>query len=371
MKKNDETTPAEAGPLYDCIIIGAGPGGLQAAIYLGRFNRKALLIDRGGGRTRHAKYIENFLTQKSVSGNELIDLGLEQARSFNVRTEQGLVTEVVKGDHFDVTTKDTAFRAKFVIVSSGVYDNFPSIDGIYKFLGSGFYTCVDCDGYKTTRKKLLVIGNSINTVRLALGMREMYTDDVTLLLYFYGPPDDYKEELADQGIALIKGEPARIIGEERIEAVELKDGRRLPCEAVMSNFGYKLNDSFLKGLNLKRDTENFKFVTNRYYESSLPGLYVVGPLNTGNDQVVIAAGEGAVAPIARLKRAGNPRSSTPLSAPWKEILDYPPSFCIIHVLSAREGAERTHHADRFRSRCRMDRAQEHPGSRSEEHTSEL
>jgi thioredoxin reductase (NADPH) len=302
MKKDDETTPAGPGTVFDCIIIGAGPGGLQAAIYLGRFNRKVLLIDRGGGRTRHAKQIENFLTRKAISGNELIDLGLEQARSFNVRIEQGLVTGMAKGELFDVTTKDAAFRAKFVIVSSGVSDNFPSIDGVYKFLGSGFYTCVDCDGHKTTGKKLLVIGNSIQTVRLALGMREMFTDDLTLLLYFYGPPDDYKEELSDQGIALIKGEPARIIGEERIEAVELKDGRRIPCEAVMSNFGYKLNDSFLKGLNLKRDGENFKFVTNHYYESSLSGLYLVGPLNTGNDQVVIAAGEGAVAAIDVNKR---------------------------------------------------------------------
>jgi thioredoxin reductase (NADPH) len=300
MKKNNGE--GEGLRVHDCIVIGAGPGGLQAAIYLGRYNRDVLLIDRGGGRTRHAKHIENFLTQKAISGNELIELGLEQARNFNVLTEKGLVTEVAKGERFEVTTKDTAFRAKFVIVSSGVNDNLPSIDGVYKFLGTGFYTCVDCDGYKTTKKKLLIIGNSIQTVRLALGMREMYTDDVTLLLYFYNPPEDYREELADRHINFIQGEPVRILGEERIEAVELKDGLKIPCEAVMSNFGYKLNDSFLKGLNLKRDSENFKFVTNRYYESSLSGLYIVGPLNTGHDQVVIAAGEGAVAAIDINKR---------------------------------------------------------------------
>jgi thioredoxin reductase len=84
--------------------------------------------------------------------------------------------------------------------------------------------------------------------------------------------------------------------------VELKDGRQIPCEVIMSNFGYKLNDPFLKELNLKRDGENFKYVTNRYYESTLNGLYIVGPLNTGNDQVVIAAGEGAVAAIDINKR---------------------------------------------------------------------
>ncbi len=291
--------------VYDCIIIGAGPGGLQAAVYIGRFNRKVLLIDRGGGRTMHAKSIENFLTQKAVSGKELISLGMEQARSFGVRIETGTVASVIKKDVFEAATKESAYLSRFVIVSSGVSDNIPPIEGAHRFLGRGFYTCVDCDGYKTTKKKLLIIGNSIQTVRLAFGMKEMYTDDITLCLYFYEPPDDYKEELVEQGITLVKGEPVRIDGDDRIEAVKMKDGERIPCEAIMSNFGFKLNDGFLKGLDLRRDALHFKYVTSQYYESSLTGLYIVGPLNTGNDQVVIAAGEGAVAAIDINKRLMN------------------------------------------------------------------
>src|SRR5512143_3424747 len=87
--------------IYDCVIIGAGPGGLQAAIYLGRYNRNVLLIDRGGGRTWHAKHIENFLTQKAISGSQIIQAGMEQARSFNVRIEKGLVTGVLKKEYFE------------------------------------------------------------------------------------------------------------------------------------------------------------------------------------------------------------------------------------------------------------------------------
>src|SRR5512141_2457616 len=78
--------------LFDCIIIGAGPGGLQAAIYLGRYNRKVILLDRGGGRTWHARHIENFLTQKSISGSDIIRLGIDQARSFNVTVKRAEVT---------------------------------------------------------------------------------------------------------------------------------------------------------------------------------------------------------------------------------------------------------------------------------------
>jgi thioredoxin reductase len=70
----------------------------------------------------------------------------------------------------------------------------------------------------------------------------------------------------------------------------------------MSNFGFKLNDKFLSELPLKKDAKGFKYVVDHHYESSVSGLYIVGPLNTGNDQIVIAAGEGAVAAIDIKKR---------------------------------------------------------------------
>jgi thioredoxin reductase (NADPH) len=287
--------------IYDGIIIGAGPGGLQASVYLGRYNRKVLLIDRGGGRTSHAKSIENFLTQKAISGREMIRLGLEQARSFNVRIEKGTVTNIIKSQNFEVYAGEIIYHALFVIVSTGATENFPPIDQIYKFLGTGFYTCIDCDGYKTTGKKLVVIGNSIKTLHLAFGMKEMYTKDITVVLYNQTVPEEYMEELRDEDIRLITGRPVRILGQDKIEGIEMRDGQVVECEAIMSNFGFKLNDEFLSNLNLKRDRDNFKYITNSNYESSMDGLYIVGPL-TGNDQAIIAAGEGAIAAIDLKRR---------------------------------------------------------------------
>ncbi len=288
--------------LYDCIIIGAGPGGLQAAIYLGRYNRKVLLIDKGGGRTYHAKYIENFLTQKAISGKEIIEIGLEQAKSFNVKIERATVTKVLKNDYFEVYTGEKGYISKFVIVSSGVYDNLPPIDNLHKFLGISFFTCIDCDGYRTTNKKLVIIGNSLKSVHLALAMKEMFTKDITLVLYSDKVPEEYKEELKQESIKLIIGRPEMIVGEEKMEGLKMRDGTTIECEVIMSHFGYKLNDQFLSELNLRRDANNFKFIVNHNYESSLSGLYIVGPLNQGQDQVVIAAGEGAVAAIDIKKR---------------------------------------------------------------------
>ena len=291
--------------VHDCLIIGAGPGGLQAAIYLGRYNRDVILIDRGGGRTYHARAIENFLSQKVITGKEIIAIGMEQAGSFGVRIERARVTKVLKNEHFEVGTEKDVFYAKFVIVSSGGYDNLPPVENIFKFLGTSFFTCVDCDGYKTTGKKMIIIGNSINTVRLAFGMKEMFTKDITLILYFYDPPDDYKELLRKEGIILMKGRPGKIIGNETIEALELQDGRRVECEVIMSDFGLKLSDDFLSELPLKKDSRDFRYVVNHNFESSLDGLYIVGSVNTGHDQAIIAAGEGAVAAIEINKRLLN------------------------------------------------------------------
>ena len=287
--------------VYDCIVIGAGPGGLQAAIYLGRYNRKVLVLDRGGGRTTHAKHIENFLTQKVISGSEIIKLGMEQARSFNVEIQKGLVTKVLKQNLFEVYAGDLKYMSKFVLVSSGGTENLPSIENLNTFFGTSIFTCIDCDGYRTTGKKLVVIGNSLKTVHLVFGMKEMYTKDITLVLYYDKVPEAYKAELEEEGITLVIGRPVKVIGTEAIEALEMQGGKRIPCEVILSHFGYKLNDGFLSDLHLKRDSDNFKFITNRNYESSLSGLYIVGPL-AGDDQAVIAAGEGAIAAIDMKKR---------------------------------------------------------------------
>jgi thioredoxin reductase (NADPH) len=294
--------------IYDCIIIGAGPGGLQAAIYLGRYNRHVLVLDRGGGRTWHARRIENVLTHHEISGREIIEKGIEQAKNFKVHFERKRVVAVQKNEHFLVSTGDAVYRSRFVIAATGVYDLFPPIGNVHQFLGTSYFTCVDCDGYKTTNKKLVVIGNSLHAYRLTLTMRQRYTKDITFIPYQFNLPRSFVEELHVEGIALVQEKPIRISGKEAMEAIELEGGGRIPCEAIMAYFGFKLNDDYLKGLDLKQDAVRFKYVTSSVYESSSSGLYIVGPLNTGHDQVIIAAGEGAAAALDINKRL--------LDMPW-------------------------------------------------------
>lgn len=296
------SSPTSEARIFDCIVIGAGPGGVQAAIYLGRYNREVLLIDRGGGRTSHARLIENVLTHRLISGAEIIQRGLEQAAGFNVRIVTGLVTRVEKNDLFVVSLAGSAFQSRSVIVSTGVSDNFPPIERLHRFLGTSYLTCVDCDGYRTTHKKLIVTGDSLSAANLALAMKQMYTKDITFIPWQFSLPASWAEVLGEEGIRIVEARPVSIIGTVVMEGLELADGTRIPCEMIMASFGIRLNDDFLGALQLKKDAQNFKYVTNSVYESSLSGLYIVGPLNTGQDQVVIAAGEGATAAIDINKR---------------------------------------------------------------------
>jgi thioredoxin reductase (NADPH) len=282
---------------YDCIIIGAGPGGLQAAIHLARYNRRLILLDQGGGRTRHALHIENYLGLESISGKELVDTGIRQIKSFGVEFRREQVVSVRVENGFIVRTDKDRFQAPYAIVSSGAVENPPKIKGMNRFFGRTVFTCVDCDGYRTTGKKLVILGDALDAMRLAIAMKQMFTKDITLVLPAGLMPDDHAELLAEEGIVFLAGTPQEFIGEVGLAGVKLTDGQEVACEAVMLSYDYTLNDSCLFELALKREGNDNKLVTNHLCESSVENLFVLGALKAGKAQAIIAAGQGAMVGI--------------------------------------------------------------------------
>jgi len=282
----------------DCIVIGAGPGGLQACIHLGRYNFRVLLFHRPGGRTHHAKHIENYLGLRTVSGPDLLETGLAQAESFGVSVERSKVDRVeVREGHFEVQAAGKTYRSRFVIAASGARESLAPFKNLHRFFGTSYFTCMICDGYRTTNRKLLVIDRTINGVRLSVGMKQMFTDDVTFLAQGFSLSPQYAALLDDEGIGRVEGRPEELLGEETLEGVRLADGRIIPCEVILGWGGISLNDEYLEGLDLERDVEGFKIVTKGAGESSIPGLFVLGALRQGHSQAVISAGQGAEAAI--------------------------------------------------------------------------
>jgi thioredoxin reductase (NADPH) len=284
--------------LHDCIVIGAGPGGLQACIHLGRYNFRVMLFHTPGGRTGYAKHIENYLGLRLVSGPELLETGLSQVKSFGVAIENARVDRVTPRDgNFEVLAGGKTYRARFVIAASGAKETLAPFKNLHRFFGHSYYTCMICDGYRTTGKKLLIIDRTVNGVRLSVGMKQIYTKDVTFLAHGFKLAQVYRTLLEDEGITLVEGRPEELLGDTALEGVRMSDGSVIPCEVILGWGGISLNDEYLEGLDLERDADGFKIMTRGNGESSIPGLFVLGSLRTGHSQAIISAGQGAEAAI--------------------------------------------------------------------------
>jgi thioredoxin reductase (NADPH) len=282
---------------FDCIIIGAGPGGLQAAIHLARFNRRVLLLHRPGGRTAHARHIENFLGLPIVSGAELISIGLRQAEHFGVAVLRRQAIQVEVREGFAVEADEDMYHAPYVIAASGATENLPKIANLGRHFARNFHTCFICDGFRTMGKKTLVMGNSINSVRVSFAIQRLFSKDVSLLCVDFTMGEEDGELLKEEGIGVYQGVPHKLIGEKELEGVALSDGRIIPCQAIMAGFGMTPNDDYLKNLDLKRDAVGIHLITGSDCETSVSGLFALGALAEGHSQAIITAGQGAMAAI--------------------------------------------------------------------------
>jgi thioredoxin reductase (NADPH) len=298
MEREGSTGTGGAETPLDCIVIGAGPGGLQACIHLGRYNFRVMLFHRPGGRTYHAKHIENYLGLPAVTGPDLLETGLVQVKSFGVAVKRARVDRVTPGEgHFEVEAEGKSYRSRFVIAASGAKETLAPFKNIARFFGISYFTCMICDGYRTTGRKLLVIDRTVNGVRLSVGMKQLFTKDVTFLAHGFSPAPTYASLLNEEGVDLVEGRPEELLGDKTLEGVRLADGRVIPCEVIMGWGGISLNDEYLQGLSLERDVEGFKIAARGSGESSIPGLFVVGALRQGHSQAIISAGQGADAAI--------------------------------------------------------------------------
>jgi thioredoxin reductase len=257
-----------------------------------------MLFHTPGGRTCLAKHIENYLGLREVSGPDLLETGLAQAKSFGVAVENVKVERVTTREgRFEVLAKGKTYRTRYVIAASGARETLAPFKNLYRFFGISYFTCMICDGYRTTSKKLLVIDRTVNGVRMSIGMKRMFTRDVTFLAHGFSPAPVYKALLEEEGIGLVEGRPEELLGEKALEGVRLADGRVIPCEVILGWGGVSLNDEYLEGLPLERDAEGFKILTRGAGESSIPGLFVLGALRQGHSQAIISAGQGAEAAI--------------------------------------------------------------------------
>jgi thioredoxin reductase (NADPH) len=285
--------------MHDCIIIGGGPAGLTAAIYLARFHLDIALLDAGSSRAALIPCTHNHAGfPGGISGRELLDRMGEQAASFGVRRHAATVTAIEPtGEDFIVRTADAAMEARTVLLATGVVNNRPKMDDALhdRALAAGLLRyCPICDGYEVTDKRVGVIGTGQHGMREALFLRG-YTRDVTLLA------PDAEHMLDDKCAAAL--DAAGVVrvdgpcGGYAIEADKLAldtAGGRMAFDSIYPALGSQIRSELAQAAGA-RGTDDGCIVTDEHQRTTVPGLYAAGDVVRGLDQISHAMGQAGVA----------------------------------------------------------------------------
>jgi thioredoxin reductase (NADPH) len=288
-------------PILDCLIIGGGPAGLTATIYLARFHLEILVVDGGKSRAACIPCTRNFSGfPDGIGGAELLQRMCDQACKYGAKIEREFVSKLERDAEaglFTATWGSGEATARTVLLATGVTNRRPPMDeGLHDdALARGLVRyCPICDGYEVTDKKIGVIGSEGHGVAEALFLR-CFTADLTLIASDKAlrlKPEDNKE-LKDAGIECVDG-PAH--------AVAISD----QCITVDTAAGHYTFDSIYPALGSDvhcqlADQAGASLASNdcikvdSHMRTSVPGLYAAGDVVIGLDQISHAMGQGGVA----------------------------------------------------------------------------
>jgi thioredoxin reductase (NADPH) len=286
--------------LYDCIVIGGGPAGLSAAIYLARFNRKVLIIDREDGRSTYPQVNHNYLGfPNGISALELREKGRKQAEKYNANFTFDEISEI-KGKYKDFTLigKKT-YHAKTIIIASGVIDLFPIYENYKEYIGKSMFWCIACDGYKTIGKKTVIVGNNDEAAITCMQFLN-YTKDLIFLTNVEESATNIstkvKNNLARYKISLIEEKIINVEGKEgMMERIDLSNGKSIEVDSLFSQQGSNPNCSLAMQLGVTLTKDGF-VEADEHQRTSHAGVYAAGDVTRHySHQVVSAAHEGAMA----------------------------------------------------------------------------
>jgi thioredoxin reductase (NADPH) len=283
----------------DCLIVGAGPAGLTAAIYLSRFYLRTRLIDAGKSRAAAIPRTHNHAGfPGGISGAELLARMREQAAEFDAHVTDGLVERLERRDDLFVAhVGDARIAARTVLLATGVVNNRPKISpdvhdeavrrGLLRY-------CPICDGFEVTDQRVAVIGTHGHGANEAAFVR-MYTRDVTLIApdATHDLPDEDRGRLDRLGIELIDGpcRPLRIDGDHILVPTPAGE---LAFDSVYPALGSVIRSELAIDLGAEA-SEDGCLVVDAHQRTSIPGLYAAGDVAKGLDQISHAMGEAGVA----------------------------------------------------------------------------
>jgi thioredoxin reductase len=285
---------------HDVLVIGGGAAGLSAALVLSRARRRVLVVDSGAPRNAPAAHMQGFLSRDGLPPTELLRLGRDEVRGYGGEIVDGLVTDLRPDgrDGFLALLDDgTRVSARRVLVTTGLRDELPDVDGLRERWARDVLHCPYCHGYEVRDQPLGVLGGTPDAVRYAQIVRQWSADVV-----FFAPAEtltpDERTQLVARAIGIVEGPVRRVLVEDdRLCGVEMDDGRVVPRAALFVPPRFVPNNHLLLGLGCTTDDQGWP-VTDGTGRTTVPGVWTAGNLANARAQVITAAGEGSAAAIA-------------------------------------------------------------------------
>jgi thioredoxin reductase (NADPH) len=313
--------------IYDVIVIGGGAGGLSAGIYLQRYCLSSLILDKGKARSFWMQNLHNYLgLPPDTPGRVLLQQGKKHYLSLNGDFLNSYVEEIIdEGDTFSVKVKVgrqnsiySVFRSKYIIAASGIIDNLIPLDdmkNVFEYAGYNLHVCMVCDGYEMANKKCGLFVGSEASMEMAFHL-SWFTPKIIIFTHNLFPvSDSMKARIKGLGYLLIETPIKDFLGvDHQMTGVKLEDDSIIELETGLISMGSQYHNTYLKGLNLQMKGGNL--VADQTGRTSHPRIWAIGDLKVGLNQVVIAAGDGALAATTIWKEMRNQRGPQP----WLENL---------------------------------------------------
>lgn len=285
-----------AAATYDCLVVGGGPAGLTAALYLARFRRRVLVIDAGKSRAASIPRSHNHPGfADGISGDVLLRTLRTQAEEYGAKIVVGKVLSLERtADGFAADTTIGPVLAARVVMATGITDKCPDIELLDRAAAKEMVRyCPVCDGFEAIDKKIAVYGPWEEAAGKARFLR-VYSSDVTLVPTL--PADtDRKNEEGD--FKLATSPAAKILTAADGIDVALADGRAMRFDVVYPAMGCHVHSDLAIKLGAKSNEVGCLIVDNKQ-QTTVPGLYAAGDVVSDLHQLVVAEAHAAIAATA-------------------------------------------------------------------------
>jgi thioredoxin reductase len=292
--------------LYDCIVIGAGPAGLSASLFLARYLRRTLTFHHNSPRNEYAHGVHGFLGHHGIPPAELLARGRDEVTMHGGLIIEACVNTVerVLPERFRIAAgnqgnEPRVFEARRLLLATGLRDLTPDCPGFREFYGSSVHHCPDCDGYEVKDKRVAVLAHGKNTAAFTAHLMT-WTKRLTLLTDQKEIPNRDREQLAKLDIPIRTQAVAALEGDKltrQLQRVLFSDGDPLECDALFFNLGTELATDFHETLGCRLDPECGLLWVDETQQTSVEGVYAAGDITPQSQLAIVAAAEGAMAAI--------------------------------------------------------------------------